>query len=307
MTDTEPAATSGNEVAAQAAYDHELHRWSRRVAKAQATADGKTALSVANEREQAADDARDQRKAESYRARLVDPGRALARAWRTYRLVLALLGGAIVLVLAWNARRVAIGLGGPNPPIADYAAEAAFSVPLVVVLILQVTAAQNGRLEQVKPLRATASGFRVPTATGLLEAALLAGSVLVCTWPALSAPHPRFEEIATSALPPFSLVAACGLMYTTTELFSSIFRDYRKAADDGDNMRRRLELAMDLALDVERAQQGDNPLPTSDDGLPSISQIGKRFKGEKATHQVAHDILARFSARREVPAQQTSQ
>lgn len=302
-----PAATSGNDEdepsAAEQVRAAETARWDRKVAKAQARGSGTAALAEAEATEQAANDLRDQRKAESYRARLIDPGRALARSWRTYRLILGLLVGCLLLVIAWNARTVAVGLGGPDPAWLDYAAEAPLSVPLLVVLLLQVSAAMNGRLEQVRPVRRRPSGWVLPTPTGLLELVLLSLSVAVCTVPALTVPHPRFEHVATSALPPFSLVAAALLIYTTVDLFSGIFRDHRASEGEGDSMRRRLELAMDLALDVERAQAGDNPLPTGDDGLPSISAIGKRFKGEKAVHQTAHDLLVRFSSRREVPVQ----
>lgn len=294
-------ATSENtteQTEAEAAYEIEKARWDKTVAKARAKSQGKAALADAEATEAEADDRRDQRKAESYRSRLVNPGRSLARSWRLYRQIMALLVVCVVLVIAWNAHRVATGLGGQNPEWAHYAAEAPLSLPLLVILLLQVAAAQNGRLRRVRPVRKTQTGRYVPTATGLIEGALLAGSVAICTWPSLTAPHPRFEEIATSALPPFSLVVAAVLLFVTTDLFSEIFREHRATEHgEADNTRRRLELAMDLALEIDRAQGGDNPMPVADDGLPSISATVRRFKGEKATHQTAHDLLTRFQQR----------
>lgn len=282
-------------------YRTEKAKWDGKVARARARAEGKTDLAAVKSTEAAADDASDRCKAESYRSRLIDRGRALARNWRLYRLILSLLVVCLVLVIAWNARQVATGLGGANPEVLDYAAEAPLSLPLLVILLLQVSAAQNGWLDKVKPFRRTSGRIgRRPTATGWIETGLLTGSVAICTWPALSAHEPRFEEIATSALPPFSLVVASVLLYVTSDLFSEIFREHRAVDAGAGNERRRLELAADLALDVERAQAGDNPLPVADDGLPSISQIGKRFKGDKVIHQLAHDLLTRFEQRKEV-------
>lgn len=303
-----PDVTSGNtpkqadrKPEPRSTYDVEKDAWDRKVAKAQARAKGKTELAAAESTEATADDRRDQRKAESYRARLIDRGRALARNWRLYRLILLLLVVCLVLVIGWNARQVATGLGGENPELLDYAAEAPLSLPLLVILLLQVSAAQNGWLEKVAPFRRTHGWIgRRPTATGWIEVGLLSGSVAICTWPAISAPEPRFEEIATSALPPFSLVVASVLLYVTSDLFSEIFTEHRTVDGEATNDRRRLELAMDLALDVERAQSGNNPLPVEDGGLPSISQISKRFKGDKALAQSAHDLLVRFEERKEV-------
>lgn len=297
-TRQEGGVTSTNEPeATHPAYQRVKAAWDRTVAEATARAEGKTALAEAKSVESAADDARDQCRAESYRARLIDQGRALARNWRMYRLILAILTGCLVLVIGWNARQVATGLGGEHPQLLDYAAEAPLSLPLLVILLLQVTAAQNGWLHKVQPFRRTTGWLgRVPTATGWIEIGLLTGSVAICTWPALSAEHPRFEEIATSAMPPFSLVIVSVLLYVATDLFSEIFSEHQ-LTETADNPRRRLELAADLALEVERAQAGDNPLPVADDGLPSISAIGKRFKGDKATHQTAHDLLVRFGGR----------
>ncbi len=298
------ATTSENDTEqteAEAAYEIEKARWDKTVAKARAKSQGKKALAEAEATEAEADDRRDQRKAESYRSRLVNPGRSLARSWRLYRQIMALLLVCVVLVIAWNAHRVATGLGGPEPAWQMYAAEAPLSLPLLVILLLQVAAAQNGRLRRVRPVRRTTTGRYVPTATGLIEGALLAGSVAICTWPSVTAEHPRFEEIATSFLPPFSLVVAAVLLFVTTDLFSEIFREHRSAEDgEADNMRRRLELAMDLALEVDRAQHGDNPMPAAEDGLPSISSVLRRFKGEKCTAQTAHDLLTRFQQRGEV-------
>lgn len=297
-------ATSGNtdtQTEAEAAYEIEKARWDKAAAKATAKAQGKKSIAEAEAIEAEADDARDQRKAESYRARLVNAGRSLARSWRMYRQIMAILSVCVVLVLAWNAQTVATNLGGPNPEWAHYAAEAPLSLPLLVILLLQVAAAQNGRLRRVRPVRRTNTGRYVPTATGLIEAALLAGSVAICTWPAVTADEPRFEEIATSALPPFSLVVSAVLLFVTSDLFSEIFREHRATENgEADNMRRRLELAMDLALEIDRAQHGDNPMPAGDDGLPSISSILRRFKGEKCTAQTAHDLLTRFQQRGEV-------
>lgn len=271
-------------------------KWRKKVAKAEAKATGRQALAqtqldIADSR-----DTVDQRAALRKRRKMTDGGSHLASMYRRYRLIVTgLLLGALA-AMTWASYNVAHGLS-PEPAPLYYAVEGIFSLPLICIVFMQVTAAESGRLAKLKPVTRNARGHYRPTITGVIEFGLLSLTVLIATWPSLSAPEFHFERFITSGFAPVMVVVFVTLQLVAADLFGEIIREAWMNGDDSDgNLRERVKRANQLMHQVKTAMSDqDNPMPVqADDGLPSVSAIQKRFPSEKLTAQAAHDALALF-------------
>lgn len=284
--------------------DHEVFRELRAARREAQRKRGHAQIAAEDEHAQAqlkldAEDLKEQvtlRMAQRKRRQLTDGGANLAAAYRKYRLVVGVLMSGLLFGITWTSNNVAKALGGETPHLIHYVVEPIFSLPLVVLVFMQMVAAENGLLGMLSPVRRTQRGWWIPTRVGLIEVFLLTNTVLIATWPVISADQFNLERLVLQGVAPVMVVLFTVLLGVAAEFFGRIIRDAWLAGDDSDsNQRERAKRAGSLAKQVRLAMADEqNPMPVGEDGLPSISAIQKRFPSEKLTAQVAHDMLALF-------------
>ncbi|MBB3665988.1 hypothetical protein FB384_004947 [Prauserella sediminis] len=238
-------------------------------------------------------EALDQRKALRRRRRLTNPNAALAsayRRWRTYSAVLALVAAAGI---GFTSYAVAHGLGGENPNPLFYAVEPLFSVPLMIIVLLQSFAAQHGRLHMVAPARTSEDGSRQITGIGWIEIGLLFGSTGLAAAGATQIGGTNAPALfAASLIAPLLVLIAVSLQYVLAHVVGTTIAELRLDGPvDEDTPRKAATGALQL-LPVIEADMAKGDLPLGEDGLPSTRTIMRRYSKGKLTAQCAVDILS---------------
>lgn len=233
------------------------------------------------------------------RRRFTDPSALLATTLREYRSVASVLLLVITAGIVWTSYGVAHALGGPLPAPLYYGVEGLFSVPLLVIVRMQMTAARHGRLGQLR-LLAPATGHGVGrrlTPTAYVELFLLVLTISVNVWPTIRRPFVP-ELFLVRFFPPVLILIAVVLFGVAATLFSTILAEvYLGEPADGAVSRLSPEDrdAVGLAYRVRHALDADRFAAVDldpDTGLPSISAVQRLFGVRKATCQRAHDVLA---------------
>jgi hypothetical protein len=232
------------------------------------------------------------------RYRLTDSSAQLASVLREYRLVAAVLTAIVVIGIVWTSYGVAHALGGGRPALLFYGVEGLFSVPLLVIARMQMTAARHarqGRFRLLTPAQSGMRGRRRPTLVAYVDAFLLVLTVAVNVWPTLHSPFDT-ELFLVRLFPPLLIVIAVTLFGVAAELFGDILRDMFLGAEANESSRLSpvMRDAVELAFRVQRALedgQFTEPELDLDTGLPSISAIQRLVRVRKERCQVAHDIL----------------
>lgn len=236
-------------------------------------------------------------KAERKRRQLTDGGANLASAYRRYRGVSTGLAVLTVAGIAWTSYGVAHALGGANPDWIYYLVEPLFSLPLLAIVFMQITATENGRFHQVAPVQRVQNSHgqwvRKLSTLGRVEAGLLVGTLLINTWPAIS-DFTSAEHLFSRLGGPILIVVTVILQLVAAELFGEIIREAMLDGDNDEaNVRERAKRAANKAVLILTAMR-EQSIKLEADGYPSVKEIGRRAHCEKGVAQSARDILPTF-------------
>lgn len=232
------------------------------------------------------------------RHRLTDPSAQLASVLREYRLVASVLTLVVLVGVVWTSYGVAHALDGVTPAPLFYGVEGLFSVPLLVIARMQMTAARHGRLGRFRlltPVQQGRRGRRRPTVVAYVDAFLLVLTVAVNVWPTLHTPFDA-ELFLVRLFPPLLIVIAVTLFDVAAELFGDILREAFVGAeqDDASRLAPATRDAVELAFRAQQALDAGQFTESElvpDSGLPSISAMQRLFKLRKERCQLAHDVL----------------
>jgi hypothetical protein len=236
------------------------------------------------------------RKALRKRRQLTDPNANLASAYVRYRAVSAVLALVALAGVAWTSHGVATALGGPHPALWLYILEPLASLNLLIIVFLQVVAAENGRQHKLAPIKTVVrrgKRTRRPSATGLIEVGLLVVVMVVNTTPAFTSDHFSALEFAGRFFPPLLVTISVVLQYVSSDLFGEIIRDaVIDETNTAETERKRTARAFAIARELKMLlQSGEEEIPLQDDDLPSRKWIEKRWKIAQTTAQSARDAL----------------
>lgn len=234
-----------------------------------------------------------QRTARAKQRRLTDTNAALAAVYRTRHALQAFFAITALGGVLWTSRNVAVSLGGPEPSWVYYLVEPLFSFPLLGIVLLQSLAASFNRLHEVTPFAQNAQGKLRPTGIGWVEAGLMVGTVLISSWPAITAPDPSFQDIAARVCAPLLIVASAVAQLLVARVTSSIILQLTTDDSDAETVRERASAAVDKAVDALRLY---------DTGVwstyPSKNQLQKELKGQSSVLLAATDLIPKIDALR---------
>lgn len=231
------------------------------------------------------------------RRRLTDTSAQLATTLRSYRFVMGVLTLVIVAGVVWTSYGVAVALDGATPAPLFYGVEGLFSLPLLVIVWMQMSASRYGRLDRLRlltPPRRDGHGRR-PTPVAYVEVFLLVLTISVNVWPTLVGPFVP-ERFLVRFFPPVLILLAVVLVGVAAAMFSELLREQYVGVDPHEHTRLDAseQDAISLAYHTQHAvQQGQFAVTELDavTGLPSVSAMQRRFNVRKATCQKAHDVL----------------
>lgn len=240
----------------------------------------------------------DERKALAKRRKITNPNAALAVAykrWKQYSFTLALVAAAGI---AFTSYAVAQGLGGAEPNPLFFIVEPLFSIPLMIIVLVQSFAAQHGRLNLVEPVKTVHlpreynNTSKRLTAIGWIEIGSLLGSIGLAALGTYRAGDIGSPLFVARILAPIMVVVVVSLQYVLAKVFGAIISELQLGPGIDEENVRKAALAANALVKVIRADIARNDLSLEDDGLPSISLIMRRYKKSKVTAGVAHDMLA---------------
>ncbi|CAL9677628.1 hypothetical protein SUDANB95_07954 (plasmid) [Actinosynnema sp. ALI-1.44] len=225
-----------------------------------------------------------ERKALRKRRKLTDPVAKLASALIRYRVITGVLGVMMLAGITWTSYGVAHALGGDDPAAILYIVEWLFSIPLLVIVAMQITASEYARLEEMR-------SWDVIT----LEVLVLGATIVVNTAPAFTAPVFSVELFVSRFAPPILIVIMVYLQSKAAALFGGILRDAQLEVDLQTRLSEDGTRAVSLAVDVLDAMAAGTLKPADGEKLPSISKIMARFSIGKKIAQGTHDLLSAIS------------
>jgi hypothetical protein len=232
------------------------------------------------------------RKALAKRTRLLDSTSRLAALHRTHLLASVLLVGVAFAGIAWTAKGVHDALVGPGGNPVAYLVEPVFSLPLLVIMLLQAQAAQWGRKFPEEPAEgAKSSRGKVYT----LEGGLLLATIMLNASPVLPGLG-TWKDTATllaHLLPPALILVAVVLHPMVSSFVAGVMV---AAYVDPDANETRLtdgelatvELARKINEDWSNGQLRESPT-----GGPSIRHAMDVYGLEKKKVQRAVDMWSR--------------
>lgn len=226
------------------------------------------------------------RRALRKRRQLTDPDAKLAAALMRYRAVSIVLAVMTVGGISWTSYGVAHALasleGAATPSPILYVVEPLFSLPLLVIVFMQITAAEHERLQKLRrwPIIGT-------------EILLLTATLAVNVTPVLTADTFSVETFLTRFAPPMLIVISVSLQWVAADLFGEILRDAQVEVDDM-RLSEDATRSANLAQDVLEAMAAGRLKPKDGDKLPSITQIHLYFNVGKKIAQGTHDYLSRI-------------
>ncbi|HET6711328.1 hypothetical protein [Amycolatopsis sp.] len=250
------------------------------------------------------EDAKEQimlRRAVRKRRKLTNTGSHLAATYVRHRLVASILGAVALAGLVWTSHGIAAALaslaGQATPAPYLYLVEPLFSTPLLAIVIMQVFAAEKGRLAKVSPIKTVLRKGKTKrriSMIGYIEAFSLVSTVVFNTLPAFKAEQFALLDFMSRFFPPLLIVMATSLLYVAADLFGGVIRDAVLEGDDDETkIRTRIKKANIIARQVQAAMDDpEAPMKLEADGLPSVAEIARRYPAEKLVAQAAHDILA---------------
>lgn len=228
---------------------------------------------------------------------MLDPTARLASVQRIHVVTTTALLGLAIAGIAWTSMGVHDALVGPDGTALAYVVEPLFSMPLLVIMLVQAVAAQWGRR------------FPAPEHRGkvyALEAALLGATMLVNTSSVLPV---LGEWVDTTTLlahlaPPALIVVAVVLQPMIAAFLAGILADAHVDAGDADGRRLEAETVDTLRLvgKVRAAIRGGDLSVRDDTGRPSTEAIRRYFGCEKRRAQGVADALALLDVQDEAPS-----
>jgi hypothetical protein len=210
------------------------------------------------------------------RERLLNPNRRLAATYRRYIALSSVTAVLIVIGVVWMSATVHDGLVGVDGSLLAYLVEPMASSLLVVSMIAQFTAVENGE--------------KNPWWFIALDGGLAAASLLlnIVPWGLRYGWEPG--PLLSHALPPLLIAAAVLVNHMLNRLFSAIFSAVHVELDD--TLRLNEETADVLVL-VERTRRAiaNGQLTVDEHGMPSKEAIRRRFGIGKQRAQLTGDAL----------------
>lgn len=238
-----------------------------------------------------------QRRALARRTRLLDPTARLASVQRIHVVTTTALVALAIAGIAWTSVGVHDALVGPGGTALAYVVEPLFSLPLLVIMLVQAVAAQWGRR------------FPAPEHRGkvyALEAALLGATMLVNTSSVLPVLGEWVDSTTLLAhlAPPGLIVVAVVLQPMIAAFLAGILADAHVDAGDSDGRRLEAETVDTLRLvgKVRAAIRGGDLTVRDDTGRPSTEAIRRYFGCEKRRAQGVADALALLDVQDEAPS-----